>query len=200
MKIDAKDPDDYVSKVAPERRPEIETLRRLVRRAVPQATESIVWGMIGYGIGGRPFAAIASQKAHLSLYLMDLYTQPRLRERHASALAGVKMGKSCLQFRRADELPLDTIAAILAEAPNVTVTTGTLSSVGAEKAPAKKKAPARTAPVKKAPARTAPAKKKTPVKKAPAKKAPAKKAPATKVPAKKVPAKKVPATKSAGRS
>jgi hypothetical protein len=61
---------------------------------------------------------------------MDLYTQPGLREKHASALASLKMGKSCVNFQSVDELPLDTIAAILRCASHVEVKTGTMKVVG----------------------------------------------------------------------
>lgn len=138
MKVEAADADAYVAAIPAERRPHVERLRALVRRVVPRATESIQWGMIGWAIDGRPFAAVASQKNHLSLYLMDLYTQPALRATHAAALAGLKMGKSCIRFDSVDELPLATIEAILVEAPRVEVTRGTLAKPPANK-PATKK-------------------------------------------------------------
>jgi hypothetical protein len=65
----------------------VNAIRELVKKTVPRAGEAIVWGMIGFAIDGRPFAGVASRKSYLSLYLMDLYTQPGLRERHAAALA-----------------------------------------------------------------------------------------------------------------
>ena len=128
MKIAAKDANEYVAKIPAERRPHVEKLRALVKRAVPRAREGIVWGMLGYEIEGRPFVCIASQKNYLSLYLCDLYSQPGLRKQHERALAGLKMGKSCINFKSVDELPLDTIAAILREAPNVVVMSGTMAA------------------------------------------------------------------------
>src|SRR5262249_51642585 len=119
MKIEAKDAKGYLAAIPEERRPHVEALRKLVKKAVPRATEGIQWGMLGFAIDGRPFAAIASQKNYLSLYLMDLYTQPALKKKHAKALSTLKMGKSCINFSSIDELPLQTIEAILREAPNV---------------------------------------------------------------------------------
>src|SRR5512139_2679234 len=109
----ASDPEAYLAALDPERRAQLEQLRALVKRAVPAATEAMQYGLIGFAIAGRPFAALAAHKTTLSLYLMDLYTQPGLREQHAAALAKLKMGKSCINFKRVDELPLDTIFAIL---------------------------------------------------------------------------------------
>lgn len=129
MKIAAENPAAYLAAVPPERRPHLEKLRALIKKSVPGASESIVWGMIGFTIGERPFAALASQKNYLSLYLMDLYVQPGLREKHAEALSTLRMGKSCINFQSVDELPLAAIGAILREAPKVVVASGTLARV-----------------------------------------------------------------------
>jgi uncharacterized protein YdhG (YjbR/CyaY superfamily) len=143
MKIEARDAAGYVAAIPAERRPHVERLRALVKEAVPEATEGIVWGMLGYSIAGRPFVAIASQKNYLSLYLCDLYTQPALRKKHEKALAGLKMGKSCINFQSVDELPLETIKAIVAEAPNVAVESGTMAKKKKMVKPASKKTPTR---------------------------------------------------------
>jgi uncharacterized protein YdhG (YjbR/CyaY superfamily) len=127
MKSQAKDPAAYLAAVPPERRVHLETLRALVKKSVPKAREGILYGMLGFTIDERPFAALAAQKNYLSLYLMDLYVQPGLREKHAAALSQLKMGKSCINFKSADDLPLATIGAILREAPNVVVSGGTMA-------------------------------------------------------------------------
>lgn len=138
----AEDPDAYVAALPLERQEQVQRLRKLAKKAVPKATEGIVWGMLGFQVNGRPFAGIASHKSYLSLHLMDIYTQPDLRKKHEKALAKLKMGKSCINFSVLDSLPLETIEAILREAPRITVTTGTLaaqSKPAATKAPGKKK-------------------------------------------------------------
>jgi uncharacterized protein YdhG (YjbR/CyaY superfamily) len=127
MRTPAKDPDSYVAGLSPDRRVEVEKLRALVKKAVPKATEGILWGMLGYAFNDRPFAGIASHKSYISLYLMDLYTQPGLRDKHAKGLATLKMGKSCINIQSFDKLPLDTIVAILKIAPTARVEGGTMS-------------------------------------------------------------------------
>ncbi len=131
MPIQANNTDAYIAAIAPERRPHVEALRKLVKKTLPKATEGLVWGMLGFAYEGRPFAAIASHKGYLSLYLIDVYTQPELRKKYEKALSRLKMGKSCIHFSSVDELPLDTIVAIVKEAPKVVVKTGTLASAGA---------------------------------------------------------------------
>jgi uncharacterized protein YdhG (YjbR/CyaY superfamily) len=130
MQIKAASPTEYMARIPADRRPHIERLRRLVRKAVPRAEESIVWGMLGYCIGERPFVCIASQKNYISLYLCDIASQPALRKKYEKALKGLKMGKSCINFTDVATLPLDTIEAILREAPTVVVKSGTMAKRG----------------------------------------------------------------------
>jgi len=67
------------------------------------------------------YAALASQKNYLSLYLMPIYPGGAFdkRVRHAFAVAGKRldMGKSCIRFRCADDLPLDAIGNLVAALP-----------------------------------------------------------------------------------
>ena len=55
-----------------------------------------------------PFAALASQKQYLSLYLMCVYGDPKSRRRFEQlwAESGKKlaMGKSCIRFKKAEDL------------------------------------------------------------------------------------------------
>ncbi len=122
---------------------------------MPGATEGILWKMLGFTLDGRPFVAIASHKSYLSLYLMDIYYDASLRQKHDKALSKLKMGKSCINFQSVDELPLDTIAAILAEAPTISLNAATMgrmkaqteavrASKTAKRVPAGKRAPARS--------------------------------------------------------
>ena len=61
-------------------------------------------------------ASLANQKRHLSLYLMGVYgdegVEAFLRE-HWPADKKLDMGKSCLRFKRLEDLPLDLIGAVI---------------------------------------------------------------------------------------
>lgn len=144
MRSAAATPDAYVASAPADRRAVLERLRALVLETVPRATEHMQYGMLGYAYEGRPFAALASQKDYLALYLMDLYTQPGLREKHAGALAKLDVGKSCIRFSPKAELPMETFRAILACATTAVVTSGTLAAKTKTKAAAKTKTIAKT--------------------------------------------------------
>ncbi len=119
MKLKADTPAEYLAAVPAERRPHIEKLRSLIKKRVPKSREALNWGALSYTVGERPFAAIASQKNYLSLYLLDLCSHPELREPHEAILSKLKMGKGCIRFQSIEELPLETIGAILQAAPKI---------------------------------------------------------------------------------
>jgi hypothetical protein len=88
--------------------------------------------MIFYGLplsrypktyNGEPlgYVALAAQKNYYALYLMGPYMDPEQGKLLESAFkrAGKKMdmGKSCLRFRKLDDLPLDAVGEIIASTP-----------------------------------------------------------------------------------
>ena len=90
------------------------------------------WGMIAYEVplrtfpdtnNGQPlmYAALASQKHHMAVYLSGIYGSESLRSWFEEAYAekGLRMdiGKSCVRFRSIDDLPLDLIGEAIAAVP-----------------------------------------------------------------------------------
>ena len=125
--------DEYLAELPPETRKEIARARDLVNAHLPAGyEEGMAYGMITWSIpleaypdtyNRQPlaYAALAAQKNYNSLYLHGAYAQPRQRERleQAYAAAGRRfdMGKSCLHFRHADELPATVIGGLIAGTP-----------------------------------------------------------------------------------
>jgi len=121
---------DYLAELPADRRAEIEKVRDAVNAALPAGyREGIGYGMIGWVIpledypdtyNRQPlaYAGLAAQKNYNSLYLNCVYASKERTERlqQAAAAAGktLDMGKSCIRFKRADELPLDLIAEEIA--------------------------------------------------------------------------------------
>jgi len=117
--------DQYLAELRADRRTEIEKVRDLVNSALPRGyREGIGYGMIGWVIpledypdtyNKQPlaYAGLAAQKNYNSLYLNCVYASKerteRLRAAFAAAGKRLDMGKSCIRFRRADDLPLDVI-------------------------------------------------------------------------------------------
>jgi Arc/MetJ family transcription regulator len=125
--------DAYLRDLPEERRAVVSAMRDLVRRHLPKGyEESLAWGMITFGVplerfpdtyNGQPlcYIGLAAQKNHFALYLMGAYQDGAidraLREGFARAGKTLDMGKSCLRFKRLDELPLDVIARAVAALP-----------------------------------------------------------------------------------
>ena len=124
---------DYLAELPPERRAEIDAVRDAVNSALPAGyVEGMVYGMIGWVIpledypdtyNGQPlaYAALAAQKNQNSLYLNCVYASDERTQRFkaawaASAKKKLDMGKSCIRFRRADDLALDLVREEIASA------------------------------------------------------------------------------------
>lgn len=127
----ATTPEEYLADLPPERAEVIAVLRDLILENLPEGYEEAMnWGMLCYEIplerypntyNGQPlgYVALAAQKHYYALYMMGPYADPaaeeRLRDGFARAGKTLDMGKSCLRFRKLDDLPLDVIAAAVAE-------------------------------------------------------------------------------------
>ncbi len=129
---------DYLDSLPADRREALEALRRVIRANLDKDfEEGMQYGMIGYYVPHRvfpagyhcdpkqplPFAALASQKNHMSLYLGCLYTAEDDQERawfeQAWTNSGRKldMGKSCVRFKRIDDVPLEVVGEAIRRMP-----------------------------------------------------------------------------------
>ncbi|MDF1594627.1 MAG: DUF1801 domain-containing protein [Acidimicrobiia bacterium] len=139
MQSEATTIDDYLAGLPEERRIAIETVRNTILENLPAGYEETMnWGMITYQVpldtfpdtyNGKPlmYAALASQKNHMAVYLTSVYALPgKAEEFEAAYLATGKrydMGKSCVRFRKLEDLPLDLIGKTIGAVDVDTFTT-----------------------------------------------------------------------------
>ena len=125
--------EEYIAGLPENRAEQIIRLRELILQHLPEGyTEEVGFGMITYVIpletypntyNGHPlmYAALASQKRHMSLYLMNVYGDDATLRWFTGgfAAAGKKldMGKACVRFKKLDDLPLDLIGEAIARTP-----------------------------------------------------------------------------------
>jgi hypothetical protein len=130
MQSDATTVEEYLAEMAPDRRHTVEAVRRVILASLPDGfEEGMQFGMIGYFIplerypgtyNGQPLgiASLANQKRHVSLYLMGIYANDFdarwFKERWESTGTRLDMGKSCVRFRKLDDVPLDVVAEAVA--------------------------------------------------------------------------------------
>ncbi len=129
----AKTVDQYLQELPAEKRVAIAEVRKVVLKYLPKGyKEAMLWGMISYIIpleeypntyNGAPLgiAALAAHKNYNSLYLMSVYGDPKtkkwFKDRYAKSGKKLDMGKSCVHFKKAEDLPLDLIAETIALVP-----------------------------------------------------------------------------------
>lgn len=102
--------DAYLAGLAPDRREALSDLRQIILDAAPSAKETMRYRMPTYEYGDVVLFSFASQKHYMSLYM-----EPGLVEQHRGELAGLSLGKSCIRFRKLEDLPLETVKVILRE-------------------------------------------------------------------------------------
>jgi hypothetical protein len=121
---------EYLDELPEDRRATIAAVRSVIKKYLPSGYEERVnYGMISYEIplsrysttyNRQPlsYVALAAQKNYNAIYMMRVYgdTMQENKLRNAFKKAGKKldMGKSCIRFKAADDLPLETIGELVA--------------------------------------------------------------------------------------
>jgi uncharacterized protein YdhG (YjbR/CyaY superfamily) len=100
MRSEAATVDAYIAEAPPARRDALAMVRRLCREELPGFDEAMRHGMPSYLRDGVVEVAFASQKAHLTLYIL----RRAALGAHAGRLAGLSIGKGCIRFRRPDQI------------------------------------------------------------------------------------------------
>lgn len=128
MKIEATNPDEYMSK-AGEREPILRALDELIRTTAPtlerEMVSSAAMNMIGYGMfhyksksgreGDWPVVALACQKNYVSLYICATENDAYIAEANTDKLGNVSVGRSCIRFKKLEDLNLSTVRTILGD-------------------------------------------------------------------------------------
>jgi hypothetical protein len=128
--------EDYLASLTDERRDALQTVRKVILENLDKDyEEGIQYGMIGYYVPHRvfpagyhcdpeqplPFAGLASQKNFMAIYLMCLYSSAEqeawFREAWAKSGKKLDMGKSCVRFKKLDDVPLDVIGQAIRRIP-----------------------------------------------------------------------------------
>ncbi|UCD10048.1 MAG: DUF1801 domain-containing protein [Dehalococcoidales bacterium] len=130
MKSKAETVDQYLAELPENRKDPLRKVREVILDSLPQGYEEAMnWGMISYQVplsvypntyNKKPlmYAALASQKNHMAVYLTAIYmNEDRRKTFEKDYLASGKRydaGKSCVRFRKLDDLPLELISNVIA--------------------------------------------------------------------------------------
>ena len=130
MKSKANNIEQYLNELPDDRKEAISIVRQTILENLPEGYDEVMnWGMITYEVpletypntyNGKPlmYAALASQKNHMAVYLMGCYMVPEVRNEFEKAYkkSGKRFdaGKSCIRFKKIDDLPLDLLGKTIA--------------------------------------------------------------------------------------
>ena len=133
MPSQSKTPEDYIHELPAERAEHFNKLRETILKHLPKGFEECIsYGMIGYVVPHKlyppgyhcdpkvplPFVSIASQKNFIALYHMGIYANPELlnwfvAEYPKHCKTKLDMGKSCIRFKKPDDIPYKLIGELL---------------------------------------------------------------------------------------
>src|SRR5215213_5297496 len=136
MTSNAKTPDEYLASLPEDRRAAIAAVRDVILKNLdPDYSERVFYGMLGYVVPHSLFpagyhcdptkplcyAGLASQKNYMSIYLMCIYGDAEQAKwfNDAWKKTGKKldMGKSCIRFKKLDDVALDVIGEAIKRVP-----------------------------------------------------------------------------------
>ena len=125
--------EEYLVEFDDIRRQALSVVRGVILDNLPDGyEETMQFGMITYVVplsvlagtyNGQPlmYIGLASQKRYMSLYLTNVYADKSVekwfRERYLATGKRLNMGKSCVRFKKPEELPLELIGEVVAKTP-----------------------------------------------------------------------------------
>jgi uncharacterized protein YdhG (YjbR/CyaY superfamily) len=132
MKYEASTPEEYISQIPEDRQPVVEKIRTIIKENLPEGfEEGITYNMLGYYVPHSiypdgyhcdpkqplPFMNVASQKNSVNLYHSGIYANPEIHDwfvneypKHSKRK--LDMGKSCIRFKKMDDIPYELIAEL----------------------------------------------------------------------------------------
>ena len=122
--------EQYLNELPNDRKDAMSIVRQTIVENLPDGYDEVMnWGMITYEVpletypntyNGKPlmYAALASQKNHMSVYLTGCYMSLDVRDKFEKAYkkSGKRFdaGKSCIRFKKVNDLPLELLGKTIA--------------------------------------------------------------------------------------
>lgn len=133
MKVNGTTIEEILANVPEERKEAFNKLHQVIVNNLPEGfTPGISYGGLGYvvphtvypsgyhckPIEPLPFAGIASQKNSINFYHMGMYAQPELYDWFVNEFPKyssrkLDIGKSCVRFKKVDDIPFELIGALM---------------------------------------------------------------------------------------
>lgn len=115
--------EEYFAMLTDERREALLFIDKLIKKAAPSLKPRFVYNMLGYGvfnytnykkeIAEWPVIALASQKNYISLYVCAVDGKQYVAEKYKDKLGKVSVGRSCIRFKKIEDLNMETIEEVI---------------------------------------------------------------------------------------
>lgn len=122
-KVKANSVTEYINSVPEDRKKTIKFLHNFIQKSAPKLKPHFTYNMLGYGnfkytnykkeIIDWPIIAMASQKNYYSIYVCALDGKKYLAEKYKSKLGKVSVGRSCIRFKKLEDLNLETLKEVI---------------------------------------------------------------------------------------
>lgn len=121
--IKAKSVKEYIASVPTAQKEAIVFLHKFIQKAVPKLKAHFANNMLGYGSFPYlnykkekidwPVIALAAQKHYISIYVCSIVDGEYVVEVHKKELGKVKVGRSCVSFKKLEDVNLPVLKRIL---------------------------------------------------------------------------------------
>ncbi len=113
----------YLATVPKERQEIVLFLHSFIQKTVPKMKSHFVYNMLGYGSFPYlnykkekiewPVIALANQKNYVSLYVCAVDSGIYVAEKYKKELGKVSVGKSCIRFKKLEDINLSALKKVL---------------------------------------------------------------------------------------
>ena len=113
----------YLAAVPEDRQKTIKFLHAFIQKTVPKLKPHFAYNMLGYGtfpyktpkgeMSTWPVIALANQKNYISLYVCAVHDGKYVAEENQGLLGKVSVGKSCIRFKKLEDLDLKGLTKVL---------------------------------------------------------------------------------------
>lgn len=125
-KVKAKNTAEYLASLPDDQKELINFLHNLIQITVPNLKTHFANNMLGYGSFpyknyknediSWPVIALANQKQYISIYVCALDGHVYLAEKYKKELGKVSVGRSCIRFKKLEDINIPILKKILIEA------------------------------------------------------------------------------------
>lgn len=100
---------DFLERLPDDQREALLFLREVIASVVPDATESVNYGVPAFKLDGRPLVSYGAGKSHCAFYVQS----PAVMEAHAADLEGHEQGKGSVRFDPSQPLASDLVTKLV---------------------------------------------------------------------------------------